>query len=117
LIGFFGTFATGGKFAFAPLYAGCGVYFGSSGPQPIVAALAANKKANPQERGDISDILQASSKLRGTVVCVLPILQGRDVVQTLEICLSTRPGGAAFDRGRAAGRRARRGALALAEAR
>jgi hypothetical protein len=62
----------------------------------MVARLAANKKANPQERGDISDILRASSKLRGTVVCVLPILQERDAGAARENFLVQRAGSRPF---------------------
>src|SRR3954467_15130278 len=92
-MGFFGTFATGGRFALAPLYAGCGTYLISSGPQAPRAKLPATRKANPQvERGDISDILRASSKLPGTVVCVLPILQEQDGLAARENALVRRAG-------------------------
>src|SRR5438445_1254877 len=92
-MGFFGTFGTGGTFALAPLKAGCGTYLTSSGPQAPRAKLPATRKANPQvERGDISDILRASSKLPGTVVCVLPILQERDALLVPENALIRRAG-------------------------
>ena len=97
-MGFFGTFRnhTAAHSPLAPLNAGCGTYLTSSGPQAPRAKLPATRKkpiSQGRERGDISDIfLRASSKLPGTVVCVLPILQERDGLLAPENALIRRAG-------------------------